>query len=512
MLRDPLKIKLKASLWSLFLGILIIICFLGESFISYEKKKQEGLETAKQALQERVKEFEKLIDSDLDRTRNFKEVVPNKKDLAKLYDNSEFNFFTKSNSNTYSLYTVLLLGDKDHIYSKYGRVESHFIPLEIIERCYFEIEKFKVFYKTDKLYFAKGYFYENNVPCILFISQDIKEFIKYANLEYITLKLNSGSDSFATSSEELLKHLTLEYTSSWSHFFFYTRGVLLLCCLLFVGIGHGAFMLNVIKLARLIGEKHVNQYEDISRKLMESGGKIEKFQQENSLLKKRWAAHKVSQEAKDRIFKKIFPFSKEVLHNFQELQQMFITHDSLQKSENVIEKFSKNLKIIENQSKIVKLSLSKTIQEIILSFSDELTQNNIKISIKGRDFLISGPLSTLYYVIYFVLKNCVMRVPPEGVMTIKLETRSNFSKLIIEDNGFILSDDRLKRFESSIYDYFIEPESEDLLKAAFLLGWTIKQGDKKGLFNITEIVMQCSLSAEPKSYPGANIINLFKLR
>ncbi len=514
MTRDPLKIKLKASLWSLFLAISIIICFLGESFISYEKKKKEDFKEAEAVIFYKISEFEKLIDSDLDRIWSFESFEPDKKNLIKLYENSGFNFFIKSNPHTYSLYTGLLVGKERRIYSKYGLIQEEFIPKEIIERCYFEIEKFKIFYKNDTLYFAKGYFYDENTPCILFISQDIKEFISHADLKHIELTLNTKTGAFMTSSEDLLNHIHLEYTCSWGIFFLYNRMGLLLCCLLFVIIGLSAFMLNVLRLTHIIGEKHKAQYEDLSRKILASQGMFDKIQQENLMFQKKYSAQKLSSEGRENIFKKIFPLSREFSKALQPMQQVFIMKWRDQKIEEALGKFSENLKKIECPSRMVKLSLSKTVQEVILSFSEELTENNIRISIKGRDFLIYGELSILYYVIYFVLKNCITRVPPNGLITLKLETRLNISKLVIEDNGFILSENHLKQLDtiSSPCEkrFLIDPTQEDLIKSARSLGWEIVGGDKKGVFNVTEIIITGSSEREAKIYSGFNIINLFK--
>ena len=514
MTRDPLKIKLKASLWSFFLAISIVICFLSESFISYEKNKKEDFKEARRVIYEKINEFEKLIDSDLNLIWNFESFTPDKKNLIKLYENSGLNFFVKSNPHTYSLYTALLVGKEKHIYNKHGFIQEKFIPKEIIERCYFEIDKFKIFYKDQKLYFAKGYFYEEGCPCILFISQDLKEFVEHAGLKCIELELRNKSDSFVVSSEELLNYLCLTYSCSWGHFFLCNRLGLLFCCLVFVGIGLGAFMLNVLKLTNIIDEKNKNQYEELLKKFSLSNVKFEKIQQENLILQKKYSAQKLSNEGRESILKKIFPFSKEFLRGLEPVQEAFITKFKDQDVEAALEKFSESLKLLEFRSRVVKLSLSKTVQEIVMSFSEELRENNIKISIKGRDFLIFGELSVLYYVVYFVLKECISRVPRNGLITLKLETRLNVSKLIIEDNGFVLSESHLKQLDvmSSKYekDFLVDPSQENLVKAAHSLGWSIVRAYKRGAFNVTEIIIKNSLETEAKIYSGLNIINLFK--
>ncbi|MBS0184774.1 MAG: hypothetical protein JSS34_00225 [Proteobacteria bacterium] len=510
----PLKIKWKASLWSLFLAISIVICFLGESFISYEKNKKDDFKEAERIIFSKINELEKLIDSDLARILNFGTLIFDKKNIIKLNENSDFNFFIKSNPHTHSLCIALLIGKEKHIYNKHGLIQEKFVPKEIIERCYFEIDKFKIFYKNEKLYFAKGFFYEENIPCILFISQDLKEFVKHAGLKNVDLGLKNKSDSFVVDPGEFLNYLDLIYTDSWGNFFLCNRLGFLFCCLFFVGVGLGAFILNVLKLTKLINEKNRSQYEEVLKKISASHIKVEKLQQENLILQKKYSDQESSNRGKERIFKKIFPFSKEFLKGLQPLQEALIIKCKDKEIEEALGKFSETLKQLELHPRLVKLSFSKTVQEVIMSFSEELAENNIKISIKGRDFLIYGELSVLYYLVYFILKECILRVPPNGLIKLKLETRLNISKLMIEDNGFILSENYLKELDSisSRYekDFLVDPAQGNLMKIAHSLGWSIVRGEKKGPFNITEIIIKNSLETETKNYSNLNIINLFK--
>ena len=105
-----------------------------------------------------------------------------------------------------------------------------------------------------------------------------------------------------------------------------------------------------------------------------------------------------------------------------------------------------------------------------------------------------------------------MRVPPDGSVVIQLETHQDICRLIIEDNGFVLSKDQFSGLENSFHpqeDSFIkEPNQDDLSKAAEGLGWIILWKTEKEKINITEIQMT-SLGKNIKASPHSNIINLF---
>lgn len=512
--QELLKVKLKLGAVCLLLSLGMIVILCGESFFSYQKNKETLLAEARQTISQKINELEKMIDSDLMRINALNSFSLNKKNLEVVYENSPFNFLLKYCPSARSFYIFILFGPEGQMYSKYGPLKEKLIPRDIISNVYQDFTKFKIFYDKDKIYFSKGGLYQEQTPSIILLMQGIKDFVKYVEEEDIGLEIIDKTESFESNKEGIWNHITLTYSRTWWNFFYHHRLVLLLGSVLSVAIGFFVFLKGAGGIVKFVENAHQNEREKLESSRALAWQNLKTVEGEKETLKKQKLALEESREGRHKIIKNIYPSYEKMWGGLQEIQKNLIVRGTVEKIDEVVPKFVRSIRDLDIKNKRETLSLRAVIKEIEQAFSEDITKNNINIFIKGDDFLISGPLSNLYYVFYFILKKSISRLPLDGKIEIDLESTSLWAKVTIQDNGFLLSEDQRNHLsEIDVYkseSFLDEPTEKELSKAAKILGWQLFWGKKKQNLNVTEVVIRYGPEKPLKKESMSNIISLFK--
>ena len=228
--------------------------------------------------------------------------------------------------------------------------------------------------------------------------------------------------------------------------------------------------------------------------------KFLKLEEENKRLSSLILTLKDHENKQANILEKIFPQKDNSLQVLQEVHSFY--------SEELIDNFKAQIKQQIEKKALSSFSLRHVLQEIKDSLSYKITDQDIRFKIQGKDIAIQEVGSSLYFILYYIIKKIIKSLPQNGRLEIILKGNKETSKIILKDNGYLIPEEEVKHIQGLLkgkkQEFPIMPPYEDIHQVAKICGWTIKKRERQGDFNITQI----TLRDEEAAFGESNVVYL----
>ena len=238
------------------------------------------------------------------------------------------------------------------------------------------------------------------------------------------------------------------------------------------------------------------RYHAKLRKLSKKSSKLEKQKQN---LQSFAIALKTHDTKKTNILEKIFLPNE----TFREIQELYFCC-----SQEVLENFKAQIKTQVETQQHSSFSLTGILVEIKDSFSYKIMNLHISFKVRGHDILLQGIGPSVYFVLYYTIKKIMDNLSKNGRIEVSLTADDSMSCIIIKDNGYLFSEEKVKHFQLLLnkrkQEFPVAPSYEDISHVAKICGWRVNKKGREGDFNITEIV----LSEKKPSSINSNVIYL----
>lgn len=248
----------------------------------------------------------------------------------------------------------------------------------------------------------------------------------------------------------------------------------------------GPFFLILLPLLTFVGHRSKKTIEEkYHSKLLKYSKKLYELEKEKEDLYSYALSLKSSKQDQLNILKKIYPEQSKLSAVFNELY--------LCCAKEITENFKARLSEERFKSEKKRLSGKSIINDIKKALSQKILGQKINFTIKGKNIQINAEESAAYFVMYFMIKKIVKRLPKNGHIEVVISIQNSEPKIVIKDTGFSFSDEMMKKIplleNETSQDFPEDPSFEDIRYVSTICGWTITNERKEGKFNVTEIFL-----------------------